>query len=548
MDEIPIGNLQPEIIPYMRNEVQLLRTANNKNIIRLIKDFEMDKNIYLVLEYCDTDVQKMVMKFQKQKLPKDLIIVILKQIVNGITFLHGQNIIHRDLKPENFAVFIDSDQIERFKQGDLSVFEQATYKLIDLGLAKKLKSQFELAQTWAGTEPFMAPEIILEKDYSFQADMYSLGVCMFQLATGRLPYMCNEPGNIEWITRQKEQARFELIDDSDLRQLIIEMLRYDPKKRISFQQLAQHKYFKIDNNQFLSEDAIILSGNLQIYQDKSEQQIPAQKFNISFQPISNGSQKCEDLQNQQIQNEIQIQQNQTMQQHESKDKGLINKIYQMRNNSQLLFRLSLQLEELSRFLKNSRYNYLTMESTLNMYAQYFRYISRQLFELLKTGFEQKRQSIRNAISQEYIINLIKEDFQQKFRLIEYKCPDNKSVGYFFKKALKQGIDPINTQTPQGLQQFDRINIECYQIILKIVQDTFYKQKQIEGDVEEKTAKCLLYICLYYLAKSRAIFKQDDQEDQDWRKEELWFDEAKQQPDMLQVRITDLLTKYGFSYE
>ena len=53
------------------------------------------------------------------------------------------------------------------------------------------------------------------------------------------------------------------------------MLRYDPKKRISWCLLAQHKYFKIDNNQFLGEDDIILSDNLEIYKDKSEQLVPA---------------------------------------------------------------------------------------------------------------------------------------------------------------------------------------------------------------------------------------------------------------------------------
>lgn len=121
----------------MLNEVQLLRNARNRNIIRLFEDYQTDNHLFLILEYCEMDVEQMTRKyFPTRKLPRDLVIALMRQVVNGITYLHSQNVIHRDLKLENFAVYLDQQQLAKLKRGDVSVLEFAEFKLIDLGLAK----------------------------------------------------------------------------------------------------------------------------------------------------------------------------------------------------------------------------------------------------------------------------------------------------------------------------------------------------------------------------------------------------------------------------
>ena len=93
-------------------------------------------------------------------------------MILALEYLHSKSIVYRDLKPENIMV------------------NDAGYMyLIDLGTAKPLiKSRAYRTYTIIGTPHYMAPEIILGKGYSFNVDLWSMGICMYEFMCGGVPY------------------------------------------------------------------------------------------------------------------------------------------------------------------------------------------------------------------------------------------------------------------------------------------------------------------------------------------------------------------------
>ena len=103
---------------------------------------------------------------------------IVKQILLALNYMHKQNIIHRDLKPENVLI------------------HQSGYlKLSDFGFIKLLKGS-ERTYTICGTPEYLAPEIIMNKGHGKPVDWYTLGVFLFEMISGRCPFMHEDPFEI----------------------------------------------------------------------------------------------------------------------------------------------------------------------------------------------------------------------------------------------------------------------------------------------------------------------------------------------------------------
>ena len=105
---------------------------------------------------------------------EEVIKYILKQILEGLNFLHSNHIIHRDIK---------SDNILYNTSGDI--------KLADFGYAAQLTKQEDLRKTRCGTVCWMAPELIDKQPYNVKIDIWSLGIVALELAEGASPYVSN---------------------------------------------------------------------------------------------------------------------------------------------------------------------------------------------------------------------------------------------------------------------------------------------------------------------------------------------------------------------
>lgn len=152
-------------------EIRLLRTLDHPNIIRHIESFFAagSGELFIVLEYANAgDLAKMLDYFRKRgiALNEKNVWNFFAQVVAGLRYMHSKHVMHRDLKPANVLVNRDG-----------------TVKLGDLGLSALLSATSDHARSLVGTPYYMAPERLSEREYTFSADIWSLGCLLYELVT-----------------------------------------------------------------------------------------------------------------------------------------------------------------------------------------------------------------------------------------------------------------------------------------------------------------------------------------------------------------------------
>ena len=145
-------------------EARILQNTNHSNIIKYFGAFPQNQKFYIVMEFAD----KGTLSTHKMDWSEENIWEFLTQMTSALNYLHEERIIHRDIKPDN--ILCVSEGIESKKA--------VTFKLADFGTAKIFSkdSQSKLyTNTYVGTPGYMAPEVVFREDYTFSADMWSLG-------------------------------------------------------------------------------------------------------------------------------------------------------------------------------------------------------------------------------------------------------------------------------------------------------------------------------------------------------------------------------------
>jgi serine/threonine protein kinase len=151
-------------------EARAIAQLDHPNILP-VYDFDQQGNlVYIVMQYVDAGSLADMMG---QPLPLDFALRILEQVGGALAYAHSRGIVHRDIKPGNVLL----------GQGNWAL-------LTDFGLVKMLEIPSDLTPsgTSLGTPAYMAPEQVMGADVDHRADIYSLGVTLYQMVTGRVPY------------------------------------------------------------------------------------------------------------------------------------------------------------------------------------------------------------------------------------------------------------------------------------------------------------------------------------------------------------------------
>ena len=214
------------------NEITLQKSFDHPKIVKVKKYAEDDKKIYILLELCKNNTLEHLVK-KRGHLTEIETKCYIFQLIQGIKYLHNRNIIHRDLKPSN--IFLD---------------EKLELKIGDFGLVGKLNNEKERRYSVCGTPAFMAPEIIKQnkKGYSLEVDIWSLGIIMYNLLTGQLPFTGNGKDPNELYNKiLNEDLKFPKFPEiSNVAQdLLNQILEKDPKKRPGLNQILYHDFFHI---------------------------------------------------------------------------------------------------------------------------------------------------------------------------------------------------------------------------------------------------------------------------------------------------------------
>ena len=216
------------------NEINIQQSLNSPKVVKVKSYSEDDKNVYIILELCKNKSLSDLLKKRKY-LTEFEVRNYMFQLIQGVKYLHNHMIIHRDLKPNN--ILLD---------------EKLELKIGDFGLITKLAKEKERKRTYCGTLHFMAPEVINpgEKGYSFEVDIWSMGVIMYNLLTGTVPFYDKSQDN-EIIAKKilNDDINFDNSLNPKISQiakdLIKQILVKEPKKRPGLNQILYHDFFHI---------------------------------------------------------------------------------------------------------------------------------------------------------------------------------------------------------------------------------------------------------------------------------------------------------------
>ena len=218
-------------VELQRREIEILKMCQHPNIIRLLDIFENQDYIYIVMEALSggdlfTYLEKRNFTVSERR-AKEL----AHQMATAIYYLHSFGVAHRDLKPEN--ILMDSDG------------ETADLKIVDFGLSKIIGPN-ESSLDPFGTLSYVAPEVLLQKPYGKEVDLWSLGVIVYLLLCRVLPFDDED---------DKEIARQTIQDPPDFsfepwnkvsgaaRDLVKGLLEKNRQKRLCLEDVLQHKWF-----------------------------------------------------------------------------------------------------------------------------------------------------------------------------------------------------------------------------------------------------------------------------------------------------------------
>jgi len=164
---IPKTDASQVFVNELRNEIDVLKTVDHPNAVRVYEMFEDHKFIYMVSEYCGGG------DLYSQPLPYDepQAALVLTKILSAVTYLHKNHIVHRDLKPQN--VMYENEGGEP--------------KLIDFGLSKRNVTDGKNMKCLVGTVETMSPQVF-KGEYNAKADVWSIGVIAYVLLSGNLPF------------------------------------------------------------------------------------------------------------------------------------------------------------------------------------------------------------------------------------------------------------------------------------------------------------------------------------------------------------------------
>ena len=162
----------PEILERFRfearNQAQLVHT----NITMVYSFLVEDEQAFLVLEFIDGETLESRINREGRIVAMEAL-PIFRKILGALGYAHSKGVIHRDIKPGNIAFTSEGD-----------------VKIMDFGIALNIEATGRLTKTGhvLGTPHYMAPEQILGQELTFRTDIYALGITLFEMLTGRLPF------------------------------------------------------------------------------------------------------------------------------------------------------------------------------------------------------------------------------------------------------------------------------------------------------------------------------------------------------------------------
>ncbi|KAM8995185.1 serine/threonine-protein kinase Nek4 isoform 6-T6 [Ara ararauna] len=217
-------------------EAQLLSQLKHPNIVTYRESWQgEDGLLYIVMGFCEGGDLYHKLKEQKgQLLPESQVVEWFVQIAMALQYLHEKHILHRDLKTQN--VFLTRTNI---------------IKVGDLGIARVLENQYDMASTLIGTPYYMSPELFSNKPYNYKSDVWALGCCVYEMATLKHAFNAKDMNSLVYRIIEGKLPPMPKDYSPELVEIIRTMLSKRPEERPSVKNILRQPYIKHQISLFL---------------------------------------------------------------------------------------------------------------------------------------------------------------------------------------------------------------------------------------------------------------------------------------------------------
>ena len=259
---------------FFKREIKSLYNLKHPNVVKLISIEKTVNNIYIILEYsnCGTLYDLLIFydKNFKTSVSEKILQGIIKQVVDGLSYMHARKMIHRDIKLENILINFpynnfggDADAMCSYalstnpktilKEHYLNDFKDMEIKIADLGYARELEGA-GVASTVCGTPITMAPDVLeiynnnqtgnknINK-YNEKADLWSLGSIMYELLVGTPPFLASQiPALVEKILNGTYSLPQNLVVSVEAITFVNGLLTFNSDKRFGWDEILKHPF------------------------------------------------------------------------------------------------------------------------------------------------------------------------------------------------------------------------------------------------------------------------------------------------------------------
>lgn len=240
------------------NELKITHKISHRNVCRMYHLGEDKGNFYITMEYVSGEDLKSMIRMTR-RLSIGTAVSITKQVCYGLAEAHRLGIVHRDLKPSN--IMID---------------REGNARIMDFGIARSFKDKgITGAGVMIGTPEYMSPEQVDAKKLDHQSDIYSLGVILFEMVTGRLPFEGNTSLQIAMKHMSEtptDPRSFNSQVPEELSSLILKCLEKDRAKRFQLAEEVVAELAKIEKGMSTTQQSLA--------KEKIDQ--PVKKKNMAF--------------------------------------------------------------------------------------------------------------------------------------------------------------------------------------------------------------------------------------------------------------------------
>jgi serine/threonine protein kinase len=203
----------PQALRNFFREAKSAARLNHPNIVTVYDAGEEAETYYIAMEFVEGDTIKYILN-REGVFASRAILMIAGQVCKALEYAHGRRVVHRDIKSSNI-MWTPEKQV----------------KLMDFGLAKVLEEVKGYQTVASGTPYYMSPEQVLGKDIDHRTDIYSLGVTLFEMATGELPFMHGDATYHHVHTPPPEAKGKNPEVPDELNRIILQCMQKDPGDR-----------------------------------------------------------------------------------------------------------------------------------------------------------------------------------------------------------------------------------------------------------------------------------------------------------------------------